>query len=113
MRIARIGAILMAVMTVILTVVPASDRPDTGIQHDIEHFGAFLVIGFLFGLGFEARAWVLIVAGITGTLMLECLQIPLPTRHARIEDFVVDSVGIVAGILVARLARSYLVLRHS
>lgn len=31
----------LALTYVILTIVPAADRPETGLQHDVEHFGAF------------------------------------------------------------------------
>jgi hypothetical protein len=37
------------------------------------------------------------------------MQIPLQTRHARLEDFLVDVAALCVGILIARLvSRSYL-----
>jgi hypothetical protein len=35
---------------VVLTVIPADERPVTGLQHDWEHFIAFGPAGFLLGL---------------------------------------------------------------
>ena len=45
-------------------------------------------------------------SGIIFALLLELAQIPLPTRHARIEDFLVDAFGTSLGITVAYLSRS-------
>lgn len=108
MKILRVLAIALIAALVVFTIVPANDRPVTGIQHDLEHFGAFLLPGFLFGISFDVKTRVLLLAAIAFTVTLECIQIPLPTRHARIEDVVVDSLALCAGILMARLGRSYL-----
>jgi VanZ family protein len=40
------------------------------------------------------------------TVLLECLQIPLPTRHARLEDLMVDCLAICLGIVLVRVGRS-------
>src|ERR1700724_1435041 len=87
----RFSAIGLALTLVILTIVPAAERPETGLQHDVEHFGAFLLLG---SIAFAA--------------FIECTQIPLETRHARLEDFLVDAAGLCVGILITRLvSRSY------
>jgi VanZ family protein len=106
MKYLRILAIAILVGLVLVTVVPATERPVTSLQHDLEHALAFLVAGFCFALAFEFPiAWTLSGA-VAFTLALECLQIPLPTRHARVEDFVVDTIGICLGILIARFGQN-------
>jgi VanZ family protein len=106
MKYLRILAITLLVGLVLVTVVPASERPVTGIQHHLEHGLAFFVAGFCFALAFEfSIAWTL-SAAVAFTLALECLQIPLPSRHARLSDFVVDTIGICVGILLARYAKN-------
>jgi VanZ family protein len=108
MRILQGLAILIGAVLLIVTVVPAAERPFTGLQHDVEHFAAFALAGILFAASFEITTTRLLLAGAGYTLMLECLQIPLPTRHARVEDFIVDAVAICCGIVVARLGRNYM-----
>ena len=104
----RALAIVMAAVLLVLTVVPAADRPDTGIQHDVEHFGAFLLPGLLFAFGFEVRTRAMLLMSIAFSAILECMQVPLETRHARLEDFFVDAAGMCAGILIARFTKAWL-----
>jgi VanZ family protein len=92
---------------VLLTIVPAADRPETGIEHHLEHFGAFLLPGILFAIGFAVRMRTMLLMSLAFAAAIECMQIPLPTRHARLEDFVVDAAGTCAGILLARLAQVF------
>jgi VanZ family protein len=101
-------AVLMGVVLLVLTVVPAAERPVTGLQHDLEHFAAFALCGMLVAGSFEAKTSLLVLAGAAYSLLLECLQIPLPTRHARFEDFIVDSIAFAVGVLFVRISRSYL-----
>lgn len=110
MKILRVFAFSCAVVLFVLTVVPASERPVTGIQHDFEHFGAYLLPGLLFGLAFSTRMSTLLLSSVVFTLMIELVQIPLPTRHARLEDFLVDCAGMCAGALIGRFAQGKLAL---
>jgi VanZ family protein len=107
MKFVRILALLFLATRFVLTIVPASDRPVTGVQHDFEHFGAFLLPGALIGLSFVSKTRFLLLAAFTYALVLECIQIPLPMRHARLEDFVVDFIALCAGILIARLGMGF------
>src|SRR5665213_2688270 len=100
-------AIATTAMLVLLTVVPAVDRPVTGIEHHLEHFGAFLLPGVLFALGFEVRTRTMLLMSLAFAALIECMQIPLPTRHARFADFVVDTAGLCAGIVLVRFAQAY------
>ena len=106
LRYLRTLAWILVVVIVVLTVVPASDRPETGVEHGFEHLLAFGLVGLVFSLAYSWRLMVLIPSGIVFALLLELAQIPLPTRHARIEDFLVDAFGASIGITLAYLARS-------
>ena len=97
---------------VILTVVPANDRPVSGLEHHWEHFVAFALAGLLFGLAHVGNLRLQYLGAILFTLALELSQIPLPTRHARLEDFVVDALGACLGIASA-LAFRYLMKNRS
>lgn len=101
--IARTFAWLFALSLTVLTVVPASARPETGVQHDLEHFIAFAMAGFLFAYAHKIRIAGLLACAVVFTLVLELLQIPLPTRHARLEDFVVNAAAVSIGIAMAAM----------
>jgi VanZ family protein len=108
MKYLRILALVLLAALVLFTVVPAAERPVTGIQHDLEHFGAFFLPGFLFAFAFNFKTTNLLLGAAAFTLMLECIQIPLPTRHARLEDFVVDTAAIFLGVLLAHAGKNVL-----
>ena len=90
---------------VITSVVPANERPVTGLQHDFEHFCAFASAGLIFGLAYAWPLRTLLLSAIVFSLLLELSQIPLPTRHARLEDFIVDTAAVCLAILVAQFIR--------
>ena len=102
LRALRIAAWTWVVGLVMLTAVPAAERPDTGLPHDLEHFVAFLGAGGLLALTHNSSTMRLAAGGIAFALLIELMQIPLSSRHARVLDFVVDAAAMVAGILVVR-----------
>lgn len=91
---------------VILTIIPADERPISGIQHDLEHFIAFSPAGFLLGLAYADRIRWLYPAVLAFALALELSQIALPSRHARVNDFIVDAVAACLGLAVAQVFRT-------
>jgi VanZ family protein len=91
---------------VVLTVIPADERPVSGLQHNWEHFIAFGPAGFLFGLAYARRFRWLYLGAIAFTLALELSQIPLTDRHARVDDFIVDAVAACLGLAVAQAFRT-------
>jgi VanZ family protein len=90
---------------VIITFMPASGRPVTGLQHHLEHFAAFALTGLIFGFAYAWQLRTLLLSAFVFTLLLELGQVPLPTRHARLEDFIVDAAGACLAILVVQFAR--------
>jgi hypothetical protein len=103
MKYLRGVAIAMLAALVLLTVVPADERPTTSLPHHLEHFLAFGFAGALIGIAFAMETLTMLIASACFTVGLECVQIPLPSRHARLSDVVVDTVAICAGVLLARI----------
>jgi VanZ family protein len=104
-KILRAASWVIILGIIITTIVPADERPVTGLQHDFEHFLAFGLAGATFGLAYVWRLHLNLFSAVMFALVLELSQIPLPTRHARFEDFVVDAVAVCLGIVLARVSR--------
>lgn len=105
----KLGSWLLALGLVLLTVVPASDRPVTGLGHDVEHFAIFGLMGLAFGAAYAGHQRALLVSAIFFALVLELCQLLLATRHARAEDFIVDAAAACLGIFAARIVRDLVV----
>jgi VanZ family protein len=75
---------------VVLFVVPAAERPVTEFSHWFEHFAAFALVGGAFAIGYDFPLGRLVILALLFCGGVELLQVPLPTRHARVSDFVVD-----------------------
>jgi VanZ family protein len=97
----RIIAWLLTAAVTFATLGPARLRPHSDLGQDGEHALAFVLVGLAFGLAYPRRR--LLTAGIAVILIgvLEMLQLWMPGRHARWEDFVVDALAACAGIVVA------------
>lgn len=104
----RAAAWLMAFVIVLLSIVPAGLRPVTAAPHAVEHALIFVLTGLSFGLGYRhRRAWQL-VSLTAFAAMVEVAQVWTPTRHARLSDFTVDTIGCFVGVGLAVLAARYL-----
>jgi VanZ family protein len=109
--VARVVAWIAICGVVILTVVPANDRPtftewwlDERIEHLVEHFSAFALVAAAFTIGYyRLSLHQLLLLALFFSAGLELLQIPLPTRHARVSDFVVDLAALCITVVVVRL----------
>ena len=75
----------------------------TFLPHDVEHFVVFLFVGLAFGLGYASRYLVTAVALLSFTAAIELAQLWAPGRHARFSDFIVNALGLGAGIGLAYL----------
>jgi VanZ family protein len=78
---------------VILSVVPANERPVTGAGQTFEHFAAFALVAGTFAIGYRLSLMRLLSLAFLFCGGIELLQVPLPTRHARLSDFVIDFFG--------------------
>jgi VanZ family protein len=97
----RIGAWLLAAAIIVLSLVPASLRPETDLPHDLEHVAIFAATGIAFGVGYGRRPglvtlWLVIFAGA-----VELAQLAIPGRHARLSDFIVDALAVCIGQAMA------------
>ena len=91
--VARVLAWLGISAIIYLSVVPAADRPVTGAGQWLEHFTAFALVAGAFVIGYRLSPGRLLLLAFFFCGEIELLQVPLPTRHARVSDFVVDFVG--------------------
>jgi hypothetical protein len=98
---------LAIISIVILTFIPADGRPVTGLQSSQEHLLAFGLTGLTIGFAYPAYPRANLLSAVGFTLLLELGQIPLPTRHARLEDFIVDACAACLGILMACACRYF------
>ena len=103
--VARAFAWIGIAAIIVLSVVPATDRPVTGSGSTFEHFMAFALVAAAFAVGYRwSLAW-LVVSALFFCGGIELLQIPLPTRHARLSDFIIDCVASCLAICVVVAVR--------
>jgi VanZ family protein len=101
LKIARIAAWSLAISIVVLSVVPADLRPETGVPHGLEHFAIYWATGLAFGLGYERQRSSLAILLVVFAGAVELMQLFVPGRHARLSDFIVDAVAVCVGLLTA------------
>jgi VanZ family protein len=98
---ARIMAWLLALAILVLSVVPARLRPETGIPHDVEHFGIFAATGFAFGLGYAPKYVVIAIVMLIFAGAIETVQLLVPGRYALLTDFFLDTLALFYGVAAA------------
>ena len=76
-----------------MSIVPAAERPVTGAGQRFEHFAAFALVAGAFAIGYRLSLMRLLMLAFLICGGIELLQVPLPTRHARLSDFVIDVFG--------------------
>ena len=93
----RLFAYFLAAAVSFATLGPPGFRPHSNLGQDGEHAFAFVLIGLAFALGYPRHR--LLAAGLTVafTGVLELLQLFVPGRHARLEDFLVDALATLGG----------------
>jgi len=97
----RIWAWLLAVAVTFATLGPPQYRPHAAVTHAGEHALAFVLVGLAFGVAYPRHRPI--AAGLSVILIgiLELLQLLVPGRHARLEDFVVDALTALLGFAIA------------
>jgi VanZ family protein len=78
---------------VILSIVPATERPVTGTGQWFEHFAAFALVAGTFAVGYRLSLMRLLLLAFLFCGGIELIQVPLSTRHARLSDFAIDCIG--------------------
>jgi VanZ family protein len=97
----RIVAWLLTAAVTFATLGPARLRPQSDLGQDGEHALAFVLVGLAFGLAYPRRRLLTASMAVIFIGALELLQLWMPGRHARLQDFVVDALAACVGIAVA------------
>jgi len=102
--ISRASAWALLIIIAVLSLVPAQDRPVTGLPHLLEHLSIFLATGVAFGVGYPQHRLFQFVTLLGFTAAIELAQLLVPGRHARLSDFLFDALGMTAGLLMGFFA---------
>jgi VanZ family protein len=97
LNLCRIAAWCLAAAIIILSLVPADVRPETGAPSFLEHFVIYLATGSAFYLGYPRRPFLLGILLIAFAASVEIVQLWVPGRHARLSDFIIDAVALNCG----------------
>jgi VanZ family protein len=76
-------------------------RPVTDLPHIFEHFAIYFATGFAFGSGYERRLVQLPIALVAFAGAIQLAQLLVRGRHARLSDFIVNSLGLCVGVISA------------
>ncbi len=98
--ISRLFAWLLAAAVTFATLGPARLRPHSDLGQDGEHAFAFVLIGLVFGLAYAQHRLRTSTIAVILIGVLELLQLWVPGRHARLEDFIVDAFAACAGLII-------------
>lgn len=110
-RLARIGAVLCALVITVLSLLPGDDLPSQNLNDKLNHFIAYGVLMGLGVLGRGARSllWTALVVTAFG-LLLEGLQGVMPFgRSASWYDAIANTGGVLIGIALGSIAQTVLV----
>ena len=99
----RLSAYALAAAVSFATLGPPGLRPHSNIGQNGEHALAFVLVGLAFAMGYPRHR--LLAAGVTVvfTGVLEVLQLFVPGRHARLEDFLVDALATLGGFAIVSI----------
>ncbi len=100
-RICRAIGSACIVAIIVLSLLPGSERPHTGLAGQIEHALAYFSTAVFLAFGFEnTKTKVAAVCLLTGlAAALEIIQGLIPGRHSQVVDWLASSFGAGAGIL--------------
>jgi hypothetical protein len=105
---ARVAAWILALAIVMLSVVPGDLRPETELPHYLEHFLIFFITGIAFGLGYGRNLGLLASFLFLFAGLVEIAQLFQASRHARISDFLIDTVALWVGLIGVSLGNKFL-----
>jgi VanZ family protein len=94
----RIFAWLLAAAVTFATLGPPRYRPHSNLGQDGEHALAFVLVGLAFGLAYTRNRLLTTAIAVVMIGVLEILQLWMPGRHARLEDFIVDALAACVGL---------------
>ncbi len=99
----RLFAYALAAAVSFATLGPPGLRPHSNLGQNAEHALAFGLVGLAFALAYPRHRSL--AAGLTVVFagVLELLQLFVPGRHARLEDFLVDALATLAGFAIVSI----------
>jgi len=97
----RIIAWSLTAAVTFATLGPPHLRPHSDLGQDGEHALAFVLVGLAFGLAYRHHRYRTAALAVVLIGVLEMLQLWMPGRHARLEDFIVDALAACVGIAAA------------
>jgi VanZ family protein len=99
----RLLAYFLAAAVSFATLGPPGLRPHSHLGQDGEHALAFVLIGLAFALGYPRHRSLAAGLSVVFTGVLELLQLFVPGRHARLEDFLVDALATLSGFAIVSI----------
>ena len=97
----RLIAWILAAAVAFATLGPPTHRPQSDLGQNGEHALAFVLVGLAFGLAYRRNRRATAAISVVLIGLLEVLQLWMPGRHARLEDFVVDALAACVGLVLA------------
>jgi len=80
----------------------------TGLPHLLEHLSWFFACGMVFGAAYPKAAILnLYIGGLAFCAVLEIMQLWIPGRHARLNDFLADALAITLGLSLLRVLQTF------
>jgi hypothetical protein len=101
-KVSTVTGWLALAFIVCVTLSPIEARPVLTSPH-FEHFAAFALMGFAFGLAYPNRLFLVLAIILGSAIGLEALQLLTPDRHGRILDALVKATGGICGIGIGQL----------
>ncbi|WP_051023850.1 VanZ family protein [Thiorhodovibrio frisius] len=97
----RLGAWLLLVLVVVLSLLPSSVPPGFEGGDKLQHLLAYMVLGFCFAALYPRKRRLILLGLIFLGAGLEGLQGLVPARDASLFDLLADALGVWLGLLAA------------
>ncbi len=94
------------ILIAVLSLVPGEDRPHVLGPGMYEHFAAYSMTSSVLLLGYRGRLYAFLITIFLSALsgIFEILQLWIPGRTSQFSDFLVSSLGAIAGVVVISVA---------
>ena len=96
---ARAAGWILVVAITVLSVVPPSQRPVSGVaSSNVEHLAIYVITGLAFAVGYRDRLRIVTGGLVLFAAWIELVQLFVPGRHARLSDFLIDAAASCLGV---------------
>lgn len=101
----RIGFAISILIVLVLSLLPGDDLPEVALSDKVHHFIAYSEIATIGLLAYTTvPVQALVIAGVVALGGgIEIAQLYVPGRSSDIVDFMVNCLGVLAGIVLARV----------